>query len=40
MISLNEAHEIFLNSHSSAEILRAHDIPVGDIEKLTPTIRI
>ncbi len=39
MISLNEAHKIFLNSHSSAEILKAHDIPVSDVEKLTPDIR-
>jgi len=33
MISLNEAHKIFLNSHSSAEILKAHDIPVSDVER-------
>lgn len=39
MISLSEAHQIFLESHSSSEILRAHDIPVGNVEELDVSIR-
>lgn len=39
MISLNEAHKIFLNSHSSSEILRAHEIPFGNINKLSDSAR-
>ena len=39
MISLNEAHKIFLNSHSSSEILRAHEIPFGNIDKLSDSAR-
>tara|TARA_B100001996_G_scaffold373776_1_gene351614 strand:- start:349 stop:1608 length:1260 start_codon:yes stop_codon:yes gene_type:complete len=39
MISLDEAHKIFLNSHSSSEILKAHDIPIGNIDKLNEKIR-
>ena len=39
MISLDEAHKIFLNSHSSSEILKAHDIPIANIDKLNEKIR-